>query len=133
MSKPYSLWDAANFGLTVKGWAAFPEIGASSLRPHLSPFADTELIIGFPTLLASPSRIRSYAKGGEALPPLPTEGESSSERGRPAAAFGRPANTGKAHALLFRIPLPLIKVFFGKVRLRISLAALQPRTAQFRN
>ena len=61
---PYSSWDIAEFGLTSKEWASFPEIGGANLKRHLFPIDNSELVVSLPTFIASPVEIRRFAKGG---------------------------------------------------------------------
>ena len=105
--------DMADYGLTLKDAADFPEIGAASLQPHLSPFDDTEFIIISATFIAPVARACCCAKR-EGVPPPPQAEEASQwERGRATAADG-PTAKGISGNSPSRPPPPLREVFAGE-------------------
>ena len=72
-ANPYSCWDIAAAGLAADDSAGFPKLSVARLHPHLFPLRRTEIAADFPSFVAPPALIRSFAKAG-GLPPLPPRG-----------------------------------------------------------
>ena len=86
--RPYSLWGAADVGLTTDSWSSFPKRSVNRLGPHVFPLEDTGIVINFRIFLASPAMAQSYAKAGCPPPPPPARPERSWGYGTGSANYG---------------------------------------------
>ena len=73
IAKPYSFWGVADVGLAADDWSHFRRLSADRAGPHSCPWENLELLSSFPSLLASPAPVQSFAKaGGPPAPPTTT-------------------------------------------------------------
>ena len=85
--KPYGYWDTVDAGLTAEAWAGFPKLSVNKLQPRHVPLGDTELVIKFPSFVASRTLIRGFAKAGGPPSPPPADPESTSLPGAMPANY----------------------------------------------